>query len=555
MLVQEPCAKVEGSLRENVSTLPLLPSGDTSAVHGQGVSTGAAMSSQTCTTGCTSATTTLYQNQSAFREAERKYKWDRTPQCTSKGKQLKVLQQNIEDVDLTEVIDVRDRSRNTMENNASLHVLELPPLSCSCSSSSSLGPSSSTETLPGAGSHRQCLTCDAIPGLYIFPACITEEEQAALCREAILEYGNSSYYDNMLSTHVKHPRTTSCYQPPMRWITLGFDYQWTSKTYEKDSYSRFPPLVKDVMMRLAEGVFQAEAMDTHAPSEKKKSQPSIYQPQSGIVNYFPVGTSMMAHQDAAEEALTQPLLSLSLGCSCIFLMGTESMLDTPKAFLLRSGDLAAFAGPSRLCYHSVARILNDVPSYLTIPEESWSALEKKRIHQFCYYHHWHNPQYQEALDMVDNDKGTRVGTHLRTTHIGTPSETPDETPPMGKKGEVSNKGLASEEDQQKDTAGHARNSSENHALPSKDVAVDEGQTNPPIRRSSTTAGRPPQSSKAQQEKMEKKMKETFVMLDPSKMSEEERERYWRLAMRHMRININVRQVYAEPCDFLFSKGK
>ncbi|CCW71716.1 unnamed protein product [Phytomonas sp. Hart1] len=44
---------------------------------------------------------------------------------------------------------------------------------------------------------------------------------------------------------------------------------------------------------------------------------------------------------------------------------------------------------------------------------------------------------------------------------------------------------------------------------------------------------------------------SFVKVDKDAMTEDERERYWRLCMRHMRININVRQVYPENCDFIY----
>lgn len=97
------------------------------------------------------------------------------------------------------------------------------------------------------------------------------------------------------------------------------------------------------------------------------SSPETYEPQTCIVNYYPVGSMMMCHQDISEEVLDQPLVSVSLGCSSIFLMGTESRDDSPYAFLLRSGDVAAFSGPARAAFHSVPRILDDCPDYLTIP--------------------------------------------------------------------------------------------------------------------------------------------------------------------------------------------
>lgn len=44
---------------------------------------------------------------------------------------------------------------------------------------------------------------------------------------------------------------------------------------------------------------------------------------------------------------------------------------------------------------------------------------------------------------------------------------------------------------------------------------------------------------------------SFAPLDKYAMSEDAQERYWRLCMRHMRVNINARQVYPQHCDFLY----
>lgn len=50
-----------------------------------------------------------------------------------------------------------------------------------------------------------------------------------------------------------------------------------------------------------------------------------------------VGTGMGAHIDDAEPAILQPILSLSLGASCVFLIGTADRTEQPTAIYLRSG--------------------------------------------------------------------------------------------------------------------------------------------------------------------------------------------------------------------------
>lgn len=401
----------------------------------------------------------VFQNTTAFREMERRYKWSRAPVRTRKGKELRVLQQNHDEVDLRDVVDIRNLSNNNDENRALLRKIDLSTTAGSHKSIDDDNAILSSPTL-------DCFAFDAVPGLYLFPSCISEAGQAQLCREAILDYGNSSKYRNSMSTHVKEPQETRCYEPPMRWATIGFNYEWSTKSYHGDNYAPFPSLVRNTMESLAAYVFLAESLDEKMPPHEKVSQPSIYQPQSGIVNYFPVGTTMMSHQDAAEEALTQPLLSLSLGCPCIFLMGTQSTADPPFAFLLRSGDLAAFAGPARLCFHSVPRILDDCPSYLTV--SNTTPEEEQCYKNFCY-----DLKKSVASDIQEE---TEAKSDL-------PNSSLCPSPEKRKKLEPSTEGFT---------------------------------------------------------------------VDPSIMSEEEKERYWRLAMKHMRINLNARQVYRESCNFLFA---
>ena len=72
---------------------------------------------------------------------------------------------------------------------------------------------------------------------------------------------------------------------------------------------------------------------------------------------------MCAHQDVSEAAMEKPLVSISLGCSSVFLMGTTSREDKPFAMFLRSGDVVVFSGKARDAFHAVPRILDDCPSY------------------------------------------------------------------------------------------------------------------------------------------------------------------------------------------------
>jgi len=52
-------------------------------------------------------------------------------------------------------------------------------------------------------------------------------------------------------------------------------------------------------------------------------------------------------QDDAEGALEQPLVSASVGCDAVFLIGGAHRDVPPTALLLRSGDVVVMAGEAQ----------------------------------------------------------------------------------------------------------------------------------------------------------------------------------------------------------------
>ena len=66
---------------------------------------------------------------------------------------------------------------------------------------------------------------------------------------------------------------------------------------------------------------------------------------------------MGLHQDRDEEDFAAPVLSLSLGDSCLFRVGGAKRDDPTQSFRLASGDALVLGGAARLAYHGVDRIL------------------------------------------------------------------------------------------------------------------------------------------------------------------------------------------------------
>jgi alkylated DNA repair protein alkB family protein 1 len=110
-------------------------------------------------------------------------------------------------------------------------------------------------------------------------------------------------------------------------------------------------------------------------------------PEAAIVNVYSTKDKLSMHRDVAEEA-DRGLVSISLGCSCIFIIGLEDK-NTGEIFhetlRLDSGDAVYMSGESRYAWHGVPKIIpNTCPVYLqrwpgqAFPEwERW--MEQRRI--------------------------------------------------------------------------------------------------------------------------------------------------------------------------------
>lgn len=82
-----------------------------------------------------------------------------------------------------------------------------------------------------------------------------------------------------------------------------------------------------------------------------------YHPDVALINYYDGAAKLGLHADRDEKSLA-PVVSLSLGDSCVFRFGNTGNRGRPWTdVLLESGDLFVFGGPSRLAYHGVPKTL------------------------------------------------------------------------------------------------------------------------------------------------------------------------------------------------------
>ena len=146
-------------------------------------------------------------------------------------------------------------------------------------------------------------------------------------------------------------------------MTLGGQYDWTSKSYPLDAS---PPFPEDIASFVG-GLFP----DVEA--------------QAAIVNVYSPGDTLSLHRDISESC-ERPLVSVSLGCDAIFVVGpatcgrsmtaTSGIEDCDRsssaiAVRLHSGDVLYMSGEARFAWHGVPKIIAR-----TCPEwmKDWPAL-------------------------------------------------------------------------------------------------------------------------------------------------------------------------------------
>ncbi len=275
-------------------------------------------------------------NNTALRVAERKYK--------ATG------------ADLSGAFDFHDLSKNRPE--ISNEILQLGKWRCS------------------DGSERPVYGIKGVEGFRYVPEALTKAEQIHFVQQSFTTYATKLNATN-LDTHYETPAEgffpyfkakTECYLTKkidgskicfkadeveskiirkIRWITLGYQYNWTTKEYNFDEVDNSAIFPEDLAQ------WTRQAVD-------ELGFGSDYRPEAGIVNFYQPEDTLTGHVDRSEKNMEAPLVSLSIGRSAIFLLGGRGREDSPvRAIIVRSGDLSILSGPSRHLFHGVPKILSE----------------------------------------------------------------------------------------------------------------------------------------------------------------------------------------------------
>ncbi|MEQ8326010.1 MAG: alpha-ketoglutarate-dependent dioxygenase AlkB [Parvibaculum sp.] len=175
-------------------------------------------------------------------------------------------------------------------------------------------------------------------GIVLHPGFLDEAAQYALVAELEAAFAASPPY---------RPHMPKTGQPwsirqtnfgPLGWVSRPDGYGYAEVN---EATGRSWPAIPAALLRLWEQVSDCEAP-----------------PECCLVNFYDAPKSRMGlHRDEDEEALDAPVVSLSLGDTCVFRVGGFARRDKSKSFRLASGDVLVIGGASRLRYHGVDRVI------------------------------------------------------------------------------------------------------------------------------------------------------------------------------------------------------
>jgi alkylated DNA repair protein (DNA oxidative demethylase) len=174
-------------------------------------------------------------------------------------------------------------------------------------------------------------------GVRHIPSCLDQEAQEALVEDIRAVVQAAPLYVPTMPRSGKpmSVRMTNC--GPLGWVTdreHGYRYQPTHPVSGKP----WPPIPQRLL----------DLWDEVSGYPKS--------PEACLVNFYTEESKLGLHQDRDELEFSAPVVSVSLGDSCLFRVGENVREGRTTSFKLKSGDVIILGGEGRLAFHGVDRI-------------------------------------------------------------------------------------------------------------------------------------------------------------------------------------------------------
>lgn len=122
------------------------------------------------------------------------------------------------------------------------------------------------------------------------------------------------------------------------WVSDAYGYR-----YAKRNGTQPWPAMPDHFLRLAQAAAATAGF-------------ANFMPDSCLINFYKPSAKMTLHQDKNERDFSQPIVSVSLGLSALFLWGGITRDDKTQRIPLSHGDVMVWGGPARMHFHGVLPI-------------------------------------------------------------------------------------------------------------------------------------------------------------------------------------------------------
>ena len=176
-----------------------------------------------------------------------------------------------------------------------------------------------------------------LKGLRLVPGYLDRARQEALLADLREVMRRAPPYTPRMpkSSRPLSVRMTNC--GPLGWMTDAAGYRYQER--HPETGAPWPPIPEILL-----AAWRELARYPHPP-------------EACLVNIYGPAARMGLHQDRDEEDMTAPVVSLSLGDSCLFRIGGDRRNDRTRALRLASGDAVVLGGAARLAFHGVDRII------------------------------------------------------------------------------------------------------------------------------------------------------------------------------------------------------